>query len=85
MTLPAQDHADAVPEDEIVLVNRAIRRAMAVHKALGVPWATWGPNGVTWIPPEELPELPREERGVLPTSSAPRVAPRVVRREPSGT
>ena len=33
MTLPAQDHADAVPEDEIVLVNRAIRRAMAVHKA----------------------------------------------------
>lgn len=83
MTRTADNHAEAVPEDEIVLVDRAIRRAMAVHKALGVPWATWGPNGVTWIPPEELPELPREERGVLPTSSAPRPAPRVVRREPS--
>ncbi len=65
------ERSDDAPLDEIVLANRAIRQAKAVHKALGVPWATWGPNGVLWIPPKELPDLPLEDRGVLPTTLAP--------------
>ncbi len=71
MSDPTDDRSDEALLDEIVLANRAIRRAKAVHKALGVPWATWGPNGVLWIAPEDLPYLPLEDRGVLPTTSAP--------------
>lgn len=70
----------SAPPEEIALMNRAIRRAKAVHKALGVPWATWGPNGVVWIAPEDLPDLPLEDRGVLPTTSAPPPPPARARR-----
>jgi len=80
MSRNADDRSDDEPVDEIVLANRTIRRAKAVHKALGVPWATWGPNGVIWIPPEELPDLPLEDRGVLPQSSAPCTPPVGARR-----
>jgi len=76
----ADDRSDEIPEDEIFFANRAIRRAKAVHEAVGVLWATWGPNGVKWIPPEALPDLPFEDRGELPTTSAPRTLPTDTRR-----
>jgi len=77
----ADSGGEAKPMLEAVdLVNRALRRAKAVHKALGVPWAVWGANGVEWIAPEDLPELPQEERGCLPESSSPPPAPERPRR-----
>ena len=73
---------DAVPpleqgtiEEALADANRAIRRARAVHRALGVPWVVWGPDGVTWIAPEDLPELALEDRGTLPDSPAPPIIP----------
>lgn len=59
-------------EDALFYANRALRRAMAIHKALGVPWAVGGEIGtVRWIAPEDLPDLPVEDRPTLPDSSAP--------------
>ncbi|MCA2992819.1 hypothetical protein [Gemmatimonas sp.] len=57
--------------DALDYANRALRREMAIHKALGVPWAVGGDGKVEWIAPEDLPDLPPEDRPVLPDSSAP--------------
>jgi hypothetical protein len=60
-------------EAALSYANQALRREMAIHKALGVPWVVWDDEkqAVRWIPPEELPDLPPEDRPVLPESSAP--------------
>ena len=58
-------------DDALRYADRAIRRAQAVHRALGVPWIVWGEHGVTWIAPEDLPELAVEDRATLPDSSSP--------------
>ena len=57
--------------DALDHANRALRRAQAVHKALGVPWAVWRDGAVHWIAPEDLPDLRPEDREQLPDSSAP--------------
>lgn len=57
--------------DALEHANRALRRAQAVHKALGVPWAVWRNGAVYWIAPEDLPDLRPEDREQLPDSSAP--------------
>lgn len=57
--------------DALDYANRALRRAQAVHKALGVPWAVWRDGAVRWIAPEDLPDLRPEDRPQLPASSAP--------------
>jgi len=41
-------------------VQRAVREALAMHKALGHPIATWRDGKVVWIPPEEIPDPPSE-------------------------
>jgi hypothetical protein len=60
-------------ETALFYANQALRREMAIHKALGVPWVVWNDEhqAVQWIPPEELPDLPPEDRPALPKSSAP--------------
>ncbi len=58
-------------QDALDYANRALRREQAVHKALGVPWATWRDGAVHWIAPEDLPDLRPEDRPKLPESSAP--------------
>jgi len=35
-------------------VQRAVRKALLVHKKLGNPVATWKDGKVAWIPPEEI-------------------------------
>ena len=35
-------------------VQRAVRKALLVHKKLGNPVATWKDGKVVWIPPEEI-------------------------------
>jgi len=65
------DDPSAPTADALVHATRALRRAQAVHKALGVPWAVWRDGAVHWIAPEDLPDLPLADRAVLPTSSAP--------------
>ena len=63
--------------DALFHANRALRREMAIHRALGVPWAVGGEDGtVRWIPPEDLPDLPLEDRSTLPDSSAPPLSKR---------
>ena len=57
--------------DALDHANRALRRAQAVHKALGVPWAVWRNGAVHWIAPEDLPDVPPEDREQPPESSAP--------------
>lgn len=42
---------------------RAVGRALAVHKALGLDTVVWRDGQVVHVPPEELPDLPPEERG----------------------
>ena len=61
---PAGVSAAAEPDVDRALVaaGRAIRRARAIHKALGVPWVTWQNDTVCWIHPEDLPDLPEEDR-----------------------
>ncbi|MCO4099725.1 MAG: hypothetical protein HEQ38_10060 [Gemmatimonas sp.] len=58
-------------EDALFYVNQALRREMAVHKAMGVPWVVWREGKVHWIAPEDLPDLRPEDRPTLPESSAP--------------
>jgi predicted ABC-type ATPase len=43
--------------------GRAVRRALAVHKALGLDTVVWRDGQVVHVPPEELPDLPPEDRG----------------------
>jgi hypothetical protein len=35
-------------------VQRAVRKALLVHKKLGNPVAAWKDGKVVWIPPEEI-------------------------------
>jgi hypothetical protein len=35
-------------------MQRAVRKALLVHKKLGNPVATWKDGKVVWIPPEEI-------------------------------
>ena len=35
-------------------VQRAVRKALLVHKKLGNPVATWKDGKVVWIPPEAI-------------------------------
>ena len=35
-------------------VQRAVRKALLVHKKLGNPVATWKDGKVVWIPPDEI-------------------------------
>ena len=53
---------DGLPslEDTLAAVNRGVRRELAIHKALGVPAATWRDGKVVIVPPEELPSLDDE-------------------------
>lgn len=60
-----------LPMEALDYANRALRRAQAVHKALGTPWAVWRDGAVHWIAPEDLPDLRPEDREQLPDSSAP--------------
>lgn len=42
----------------VVAASRvAVRRALAIHRALGVPAASWDGKRVVLIPPEELPAV----------------------------
>ena len=72
MTFASEYHTLAGGMDAALFyANRALRRELAIHRALGVPWAVGGDNGtVRWIAPEELPGRPLEDRPVLPESSA---------------
>lgn len=54
--------AESDVDRALVAAERAIRRARAIHKALGVPWVTWENDTVCWIHPEDLPDLPEEDR-----------------------
>jgi hypothetical protein len=67
------EHTNAAPvmRDALDYANRALRREQAIHKALGVPWASWRDGAVHWIAPEDLPDLRPEDRPQLPDSSAP--------------
>jgi len=42
-------------------VDRAVRRALAQHKKMGNPVATWRDGKVVWVPPEEIPDFPEAE------------------------
>ena len=46
-------------EDALFYVNQALRREMAVHKAMGVPWVVWREGKVHWVAPEDLPDFGR--------------------------
>jgi hypothetical protein len=35
-------------------MQRAVRKALLVHKKLGNPVATWKDGKVVWIPPDEI-------------------------------
>ena len=67
---------DTSSPSAVDLANRALRRAKAMHRALGVPMAVWRDGEVYWIDPEELPELPVHERPAVPATPFP------FRREP---
>lgn len=59
-------------ETALFYANQVLRREIAIHKALGVPRVVWDDEqpAVQGIPPEDLPDLPPEDRPVLSKSSA---------------
>jgi hypothetical protein len=58
---------EGTPIDEAL--NRAVRRAVLLHKKLGYPVCAWRDGKVVWIPPEEIPGPDEEEK--LGTNGAP--------------
>ena len=68
-TTTTEPTIDAGGLSAVDLANRALRRAKAIHRALGVPMAVWRDGKVHWIAPENLPELPVDERPELPATS----------------
>jgi hypothetical protein len=40
------------------VMQKAVRRALLVHKQSGNPIAVWRDGQVVWIPPEEIPVEP---------------------------
>ena len=51
------DKLGSSPETVAAAASRGVRRALAIHRALGVAAATWRDGRVVIVPPEELPEL----------------------------
>ena len=53
----AQDDRGMPPADVVAAAaSRGVLRALAIHRALGVPTATWRDGRVVIVPAEELPE-----------------------------
>jgi predicted ABC-type ATPase len=67
------DHCDSIdnakrPSDEQVLTaaRRGVRRALAIHKALGVATTAWRDGRVVVVSPDELPALSEDENAPVP-------------------
>jgi len=63
LAIAAIDGYIATTEQIEEVCGRAVRRALAVHKALGLDTVVWRDGQVVHVPPEELPDLPPEDRG----------------------
>jgi hypothetical protein len=57
-----------MPAPEVVeaAMGRGVRRALAIHRALGVPVATWRDGHVVIVQPRDLPELETEPESADP-------------------
>lgn len=62
---PARDdHMIPSPDEVAAAASRGVRRALAIHRALGVPTAVWRDGRVVIVPAAELPEFRAEDAGL---------------------